>query len=55
MKFSLSNPPTSDAGLDATVSWLYELYETLSVVLENLDRDNLSGEIVRVLDKLSGE
>lgn len=55
MKFSMSNPPSADAGLEATAAWLYELYEMLSAVLENIDRDNLSSEIKQALDKLSDQ
>lgn len=53
MKFSLSNPPSSDAGLEATSAWLYELYETLSAVLENIDRDNFGKDVKDALDNLS--
>ena len=51
----MSNPPSADAGLEATAAWLYELYDMLSAVLGNIDLDNLSSEIKQALDKLSDQ
>lgn len=55
MKFSMSNPPSADAGLEATAAWLYELYEMLSAVLENIDRDNFGKDVKDTLDNLSSK
>ncbi len=53
MKFSISNPPPSEAGLEAMSAWLYELYELLGVMFESLDTDNFSDDVRQLLDKIT--
>lgn len=49
MKFSISNPPSQDAGTEAVVAWLWELYEVLGAVLENLGSENFCDEMQKKL------